>query len=119
MGLEFLSSHAEPEGIPKPRIAAASTSFFLNSLYSQRPPALFTTQQSAIGQLAHFKSVSLVSEFRNIFCFSGVVPFSDPDYGPMVSLQSLTKSGPSRCPRSVDFLVIPFLLLLLLLLLYS
>ena len=32
-GLGFLSSHAEPEGIPKPRIAAASVSFFLNSLY--------------------------------------------------------------------------------------
>ena len=32
-GHEFLSSDAGPEGIPKPRIAAASISFFLNSLY--------------------------------------------------------------------------------------
>ena len=32
-GPEFLSSGAGPEGIPKPRIAAASISFLLNSLY--------------------------------------------------------------------------------------
>ena len=49
-------------------------------------------------QMIQLKSVL---NFEHIFYSSGIVPVSDPEIGPMLSLLSLTKSDPSRCPQPV------------------